>query len=746
MLNRSKEEVESGLFRAFNHIEYYNGLKNDVSTIVLDRFIFLAYKKGLIKQKSKDDFENYLASNIYRVKNNLNSIDDGFTFSDFINIINTKKGTTGFLVGELNKIADFLSMKKVNKTMVTRLKQNFNINTKSTRNFIRILCLWLGFKSNQDLFEIQWNYEQIVDLSRININKSTIDMNEGVRIVFSLRCNDEIIGLKDVKWLKKEINQTIQDLNINFENNHLIEYNITTVYIDLPKETGPSGEPRLYNAIIHDSFKIAHQMSARWILSKFSTPYKKIVISISAGQFINLMPVAQVLLNSIIPEDILFIRVNDFARLCAQLSDIKVNFSSKPIFFQQPDGSAFSLWWVHSFRSHVYFNFILPLLDQKYIPNTQDKFYEFRQSLKLKTNSEYKAVTIMQKFPDNPHILIEIAKVCFSRKMFREANEIISNILVYDPLYVEARSFRILIYINLANKEPSFSMKEIYHSLAVEESRFIEKHTIITEDTLCDIGLAFFNRAINILYRLRSHEQVYDLNEQLITKKNVIGSLSDAENCFRKGIIISQTAYRSYFWFTLTKSLKKILLGDSKLFIGETKLADNKNICQETCLEIFNVLGWIPELSSENVNKQIQDATTILLTTLDSHLNAVDFQLTHINRLGCFAIILWDFIPILTVKLAKKVLQFLGKAETNAQKMLTENIGIFSILQGSVESPEHFIKQVCHITHKIKSLIKDDLLQDDDSLISNEIRSKFNIFLYIIEYNQTAFDEILFKN
>jgi len=97
--------------------------------------------------------------------------------------------------------------------------------------------------------------------------------------------------------------------------------------------------------------------------------------------------------------------------------------------------------------------FIPILLTEKMLPTTKESFIRFKKSLCIPDQREkntHIALSAIHRYPQNSFLIIEIAKICFFRKMFHVANMIISSLFASNPQHVVARSLRMQIFLNLA--------------------------------------------------------------------------------------------------------------------------------------------------------------------------------------------------------------------------------------------------------------------------------------------------------
>lgn len=133
-------------------------------------------------------------------------------------------------------------------------------------------------------------------------------------------------------------------------------HDITTLYIDFPREE-QGGGLTAYRQCLRSSLSLAHQMAIRWSLSPYATKNRFLSIAVVIGEYAGLDNYLLPLLNAKLPNDPV-IRISDTARQGALINDIRVVFCSRPNEISLFNGEALTIWWIESFWSTLYFDFV----------------------------------------------------------------------------------------------------------------------------------------------------------------------------------------------------------------------------------------------------------------------------------------------------------------------------------------------------------------------------------------------------
>jgi hypothetical protein len=728
---QSKKD-KAALWGIFPSKETFSDFKRDdkdVSDQAVPKFIKYARERNLIEAENEKSFLDFIEKNSLDFNLGKRNIPEGFTFSDLIEEI-SEKNSVNTLIKWLNRVADQFDMPEVQASMISRLRKNFNPNTPTKQNCLRILAFWICKNYPQR----GWNYENLLKICQ---DTPEVKEHEGVRIAFLLEGRGSIIEIKAVDWLTTELSKCIKDLKLyHIKPKHLKQY-ATIAFLDIAKQKGTSGQPRLYNQAIRDSLALAHQITVRWALSEHCDQQKSVIIAIAAGEFVNLDSQVQALLGAKLPGDPL-IRLTDFARLCARVVDVKVTFFEKPNELELPNNNILTVWSLDCFWTFAYYDFIPELLKEDMLPTTRQAYEEFKESLYFsdeKEDSKYRVLSSIHRAPQNTLLILEVAKVCASRRMYHEADTILSVALASNPLHMIARTFRMIILLNLALEQSKFSVSLFFFKRTIREGVFIEENcNIKDEEFYCEFGLVYFGMALRIFMILRRKEDGI-LDEKHVNQKAVMRLLRKAETCFEKGATLSPTGIgnRSVFWQLNVFCFRNLLKKDTALFETDEPIRDKHNIYEKFGADFFISLGWTDAAlyPRENMDKLMKR----LLREVSVYKNSVLLRTFFPNIKFSFASVLFDFIPQLTVGIVKMVIGLLDEARSDAENLNQYTDGIYSIVNcfSQIQSPPHFIRCINNAIEVIEETLNDDLTKPDDHLIDRENLSGLKLMLLNID-------------
>jgi len=710
------------------------------SQYAIPKFIKEAKNKNIIQEDSEKEFLKFIRENS---KNKGVTLPESLSFGDLIEQIQLREELSiTNLIGELSEKAKYFGIPEPQASMVTRLKQNFNPNTTKKKCLIRILAYWLGIKN----LPFNWDYEQIIDLHK----KETIEKKEGIVIAIKiLSRGGDVVSRDAVDWLKNELSKCVDDLNLlSYINKKDIKiYSATSVCLRLSKKGGPVEEPRLYSRAIRNALAIGHQLVVRWILSDYSSQQRAIITGIFAGEFNE----GDIFLRSFIESHYYkdsSILLTDYARLCAKVADVRVVFDKSPEDINLEMG--LTTWEIKYFWVYTYYDFIPLLLKKEMLPTTEQSYERFIQELYFPEEvqeNEFKALSKMQQFPQNTLLLLEIAKVCLSRRMFYEADAILAKILTLDPYNVIARMIRMMVYFNIALKQTNFIETEIAFDRAIAEGVFITNHPdgAKDEEVWSEFGLIYFGIALKYTSLLRKggKENVKKIIEDYLMK---------AEKSFLQGMVVSPTGKdnRSLYWLLYTQALIKLLNSEKQTLFSETKqdiFIDRDNTFKVVGIRLFSILGWLREDSMERISKndlnwlpdaEAKNIAKILLYLIEIYENSVLARNYIPNIKYAFCCLIWDFVPKLTVGLCHRILTWLEESKSEAKNLADKNLAIYSITASFLQfqSPKSFIDCIDATISTIKKIIPHKTLQQNfDTFIDDDIQEKISkvklLFLHI---------------
>jgi len=751
----SKTKAVKAIISVFPTIETFNCFKDSgdnkiIQTDLLMIFIRFAYQHNLISEKTETAFQELIE------KKQMNSIDkNSVHYINFEYLIHDKlklKSGRQFI----RKINDVLKKElsenkalKISISSLTRLKES-PPDTITKRNALRFIAFWIGFEY-PELVEL-FNYEKLI-LMCPKIKK--IKSQEGVRILFYLIERGEDITEQVIKWFKLELRTILDDLKINYStiNSHK-NLKRTELSIDLPIISKTVSHPGAFGRCIRDAIAIAHQMSVRWTLSAYNSKRKALFIGISTGEFINMHHYLQSLVMTSIPGEPI-IRMTDFTRFCSMANNVRIIMNKTPQKTKIHTGEIMNIWWVEELWSTIHWDFIPVLLQNEMLPDNESSYNALNKLLwnpddNILDKKGLKAILTLYKFPQNSLLGIEIAKVLYFRGRFVEANEVLKLVLNAEPYQLTARSLRMRILFESGHLDfLPYSISDFYFQIAEEEANFITDNCILDEDFYCEYVEGYLKKALRLL-RLMKHCGKYDKKtnqkvfitdkKESFSKLHIYSLLDHTENMIIKGITCSSTGYRAIYYLTCIRCLRGTLQDNEIFFLNdEISLYDKNNICKKITQEMFFSLGWLSSLSPET--SHLDDLFNRLIYSVSKYEDSEQLRSQQPSTKLVYAILLWDFYPRLTFKIAKQVIKCLNDAIDLAKSIEKDNIGITALIRLTADTlPSHlFIYYVNQIIKKIEEKIGtlDELSDvDENESLENKVGGLRILFLFVGEMIQ----------
>jgi tetratricopeptide (TPR) repeat protein len=638
------------------------------------------------------------------------------TFSGFLTQVLGMRSVNS-LLENLNLFAERFRMMPIQASMFSRLKKNFNPNTPKKRNVLRLLAFWAGLKRP----ELGWHYEILLRLGDARpVKPVTVEEIEGIRIAFALQAAGDILDLKAVDWLKSELHQCINDLNLHYIQPNRIAFTLSTAHIDLPKAPGPSGEPRLYARAIRDSLALAYQMPIRWALSEHSSQQRSMIIAISAGPFDQADKYIQALFTAK-RSGITPIRMTDFARLCAKIADIKVTFNKEveELATGFPGAGYTKAWQVDFFWTYLYYDFVPELLAEDIMPTTWEAYEAFRNELFFpddQADSRNKALSAIRKFPQDSLLAVEVARILIAKRMLYEADEVLSIILAAYPLHVVARTCRAIIYHYLSMYQTDPDLAEAFFARAVRETDIVESNHPEEAEAHSEAGLLYYTRAIQLLVTFRKKKSHLGRQE---TVGRCTDLLKNALRLFNKSAAIAPiTDMRAEFWIRQARILMMMLEKDKNTLLRSRMMSDQYDIVYDISRQSFKILGWLRDDSPE-AYRFFQDRLNNQMKQYAEDVSVTNFS----PSLKCiFAGYMWNTLPEMTVGMAKLIIFLYQEAIQDVERLSRFNIGVYSAsgCYTLIQSPDHFINNAQKYIKILEDVLQDDLDQPDDHLITRD--------------------------
>lgn len=757
--NKPDDGATNALLAMFPHQRSFSEFKTSIAKMaesdakigrVIFRILQYACKNGVIEAETETAFTAFIESQGKRLIQS--DVSAGYEFKDLLEEI-TENRSVNQLINALNRITQRFEMPDIQASMFTRLKKDFNPNTVIKRNCLRVLAFWLG--RHHPL--AGWNYEKLIALAEQPLYD--IDTKAGVRLAFNIEGKGDIIHPQAVAWLRKELEECIKNLQLYHINpKEQFDYSSATVFLNLYKEKGALGEPRLYQRSIRDALALAHQIAVRWDLYCVRQKVQNsLQIGVAAGRYNHLDTQIQALITVRLPENHV-IRLTSFAHLCSRIADIKVVYFKNPTNVELPGGNITTAWSVDCFWVFIYYDFIPDLLEEEMLPTGNDSasYEAFRNALYFSQNGvRHKALAAMHQFPHNTLLILEIAKVCAARRMFHEADAILATLLASEPRHVVARTFRLFICLNLALIQSDFEIAALFFDRAIEEGDYIMNQCGVEEEEFfCEYGLVYFGLALRIFTILRSGGRITKPAEERDKEQDKEGNknedekiclnqdidraleaLEKAEKLFQSGRAVSATGIgnRTVYWLINTTCLRELLQRNRKAFTTLETLRDINNTWDQKGQKFFIYLGWMDPARKDMIEKRIEEA-------IKTYQESVLLRTYIPNIKYAFATVLYDFSPVLTVGIIKKVLYFLEQARETASKLSDDNVAIYSIatcfsqLQEAGEFIRCVKRSIQAIQDEMKLYFKDKsdpnfLNYDDDYEIKRKKLSGMKLML-----------------
>lgn len=730
-----RKAKKNALLLAFPSKDEFYQFKNSDKTISeqsIPGFIDFAHTAELIKYKTEEAFIAFIENN---TDSSTNAKCSDLSFEEIIDSIKGKMSVNA-LVAQLNRYTKLFKLPKIHASMITNLKKRFKSNSPKKRAVLRMFAFWIGLnRPNMAL-----DYTMLVNI-RGNENETgeTVKNDMGVRIDITFKGHEGIVSLEMVDWLKNEIPKCVEDLRLQ---NTVFSapqfHSATTAALEIPNHSAKSQDPWLYGQALRGCFAIAHQISMRWSLNEANIKKQNtILIAIAAGNFSELSAAIPHLLEKDLPGNP-SIRVNEFAHFITKITDIKVLFETEPIISPLTPNTSIQIWPVKNFWP-LYYDIIPDLLNEAMLPTDPERYRQFRHELHFSSNnhafeSSHKALSAIRQAPQNHQLLIEVAKVLQSRRMFAEANNALSIILASNPYHIIARVFRIQLLINIGMCYQDYRVFDGYFNQAVEESRFILETNHIDDEVWSEIGLMYASKACYILKLVRQRKAEKSGRDVEPNIEDFIEYIDKAQECFQKGITHSPHAQRSYFWIINLKCMKNLILKDPRFCMSQHPIVDRDDISTATVVQHLAFLGWFkqgdvitPQTYSPNEIKSLIQHFRQVATKFKT---SVHFRPFRPRMLYSVAIVLWDVCPILTAGIATQVLEWLEEAKIEAKELSDQCLGALSIVawHTQIQNPSHIIDCIDRSIEAIYKTLEDEIKEDENHVIDKKKTNGLKLF------------------
>jgi hypothetical protein len=733
-MKKFKKTFPEAVSRMFPTIESYEEFKNcnesDCETVemIAENLILYAYEFNYINKKNKKELKKWIK--ILSVSHKI-SFKKNILFEDVIKNIVQNSSVNNF-VDWLNNVSEKLGFPKVQASMISRLKKINHFKTSRQQFLLRLISFWIGLKRSH----LPYNYFTFTE--SLENNEIITDENEGVRIDISFNKDFHIIDFEMIEWLKNELNQCIIDMNFfSVLGNRISFPSTTTASLKIHKYKGDSLEPHLYSQAIRYAIMITHQIILRWSVSPTNKKNTPLVIGIAAGKYSELSSELRTMINVKLPDNFI-VRLTDYAKLCACLTDAKIVFYSKPSINITDTNVYFSFWTIKYFW-FLYYDFVPIMFTNKMIPSDVDTYAQFNQMINFPEKSTMDSIgtnilLLIRKNPKNELLIIETSKLFLSKRMFTPANQILNIIFASNPYNTVARTLRMLIFLNIAMTQNNYTLFELFFDRAIKESEFIINYCEQDEEFWCEYGLLHWTRAIFILRQLRK-KIITGIDEREKFKNIILSDLKESEGCFEKAMLFSPTVNRPGFWIVHLKSLYNLIKHNKSITETTKPITDPDGIYGIESLKFFVSIGWVDsEIFYIKDNKEKVKYLDLFIERMTNSIliydGTVNLRIYKPNVAYSIATVLWDFSPIMTVGIAKKTLAWLEKALKYANDLSNSKLGAFSIVSwySQIQKPEHFSKCVSLAVNKVRKIISKYLDEENEFIIELTELEGFKLF------------------
>jgi len=693
-------KAKAALIAMFPSINAFNSFIKDNNGETINSVIKFAFNNRLIHKENQENLNNFIKEEHSRLFNkgkvNLS-----------IKELKTKIEKLRHISDQINDLIlqNEIKLRKINITFLSNLKNNQECNTSIKRNMLRSFLFWVCYNSPELITKM--NFDNIIDV----LGQGLYSNKEGCRVAFEIFSRGEDITFNTTNWIKDEIKQFHNEKLDSKSFRQVRSENITTFYVDLFKEIDEENDfspPISYGKCINNAISLAYQISIKWALSNFGTKQLFLSIGIAAGELYLLDNHVKAILKEKLPDDP-SIRMTDFTRQCILMNEIRVIINKNPKEIEISSGEVINVWWLVGLWNTIYWDFIPEMLNDKILQSKETLinllwFPEEQKRQKKSVNS----IDIILKYPHNTLLGLEIAKTLYYRNKFYEANEVLRIILSREPNHLIARSLRMAIFWNLGIISDSYSKANMYFRSSEEESLFIEKNCSgLDEDYYCEMGLGILAHAITIFRILRQNNGSYQDFDFKLSKHDFFQLLKKSETIFEKGLTVSPSGNRALYLLLCTRCFRRLInIHNEYLKNPNIQIIDNNDIFTKTSEELFQLHGWLRHDLSEQ--KRTIFLNRIVKKSINIHSNGNFLQSFIPNTLFCYAVLLYDFSPVITDEIFNMTENWLSEAKLKCQNLIEDNICLYSITRfnGEILKPEIFIEhlnKIINLIHEAKS-------------------------------------------
>ncbi len=680
------EKAQSALVSLFPSKESLRlFLQNKENTAILDSILQFALRNGLMERPDTESLELLLDTSSLPA-NDFNRPQD-LTFEDFLE----KKAellqvnlSLRALTARINALLDEqkLLLPKITNSMLTRLKKE-PADTDYKKNVLRSLAFWLGYERRGPARG--WNYETLLGLCAENSLAEKVE--GGARIGFAVYSRGDVIDHEILGWLKKTVKSYIDRSISHFSRGRwgkVRSHDITTIYIDFPGEQDCEN-PGAYRSCLHGAVSLAHQIAIKWSLSRYCTKNRFLSIGIVAGEFVVLDNYLLPILNAKLPNDPV-IRVSEYARQCLLINDIRVLLCPAPAEANLFNGEVLYVWWIDSFWTTLYLDFVSELLEDPLMQNSPASMRQLDRLLwKLpeadgkREKTAVNAVSIFLKSPSNSMLGVELAKTLYYRRRFEEALQILQITLSLSPRNLVARTLRMTLLANAALEAPDARAAECFFRQAEKEACFIQANCACeAEDFYCEYAMVNIARAMSGVRNCQARPNPLAGETSRALRDKVFSLLDQAEDLFEKALTVSPSGIRSAYLLLSVRLLQAMLRRDEEIFSTSHQPF---TIDAPTRRGIFlDTMGQIGLRRANLTEKeQREHIESLLMAKIKCHDDAITLESYRPTIYFCYAVALVEVMAPRSDSLVALAIDALRKAVEIAGVAKSMNMCIYSV-------------------------------------------------------------------
>jgi hypothetical protein len=219
-----------------------------------------------------------------------------------------------------------------------------------------------------------------------------------------------------------------------------------------------------------------------------------------------------------------------------------------------------------------------------------------------------------------------------------------------------------------------------------------------------------------------------------VSKEEVFLLLEQAERCFARGTAVSPSVgLRPFPWQMQIRALTALLKENDRFFHSKRPLVDPSNIYRRTCLEFMNLMGWMGTTEVDVSREQVDAMVKRLLATVHTYTYSRSVLLRNYIPFikYFFAAIVWDFTPVMTVRLARTIVTWLEEAIAEAQALDHYRMGVYAVVGSlsQIQSVGQFVACTEKTIRTIQGIMGEDLKSEENVVLDDPKRFGQKILL-----------------